>query len=104
MRCQVLRCHYNDDGHCRQPDYAYIDKNGMCEQMDVRSVTITEKYNELKTIADEAYKTFDFNPTQANSDMYGIALNNLRDFCIGFVDQLVTQRPDVTDCIFYEEN
>ena len=104
MRCAALRCHYNDDGYCRQPDYAYIDKNGICEQMYVPTKTITERYKELRQIADETYAIFDSNPTQANSDTYGIALNNLRDFCIEFVDQLVTQRPDVTNCIFYEEN
>ena len=104
MRCAVLRCHYNDDGYCRQPDYAYIDKNGVCEQMEVKSKTITEKYVELKNIADEAYKTFDFNPTQANSDAYGMALNNLRDFCIEVIANMVEQRPDLADNIYFEED
>jgi hypothetical protein len=104
MRCAVLRCHYNDDGYCRQPDYAYIDKNGVCEQMDVKKMTITQKYTELKIIADEAYKTFDFNPTQANSDAYGMALNNLRDFCIEVIDTTVKNRPDITDNIFWEKD
>lgn len=104
MRCAMLRCHYNDDGYCRQPDYACIDTNGVCKQMEIKSKTITEKYVELKNIVDEAYKIFDLNPTQANSDAYGMALNNLRDFCIEFVSQLVTKHPDITNCIFYEEN
>ena len=104
MRCAMLRCHYNDDGYCRQPDYAYIDKNGVCEQMTVKKMTIAEKYRELRDIADVAYKIFDSAPTQANSDAYGMALNNLRDFCIEVVADMVETRPDLADNIYWEED
>ena len=103
MRCAVLRCHYNDDGYCRQPDYAYIDKNGVCEQMYIPTKTITERYTELRQIADEAYAIFDSNPTQANSDTYGIVLNNLRDFCIEVIDKIVAEHPHITNNIIWEE-
>lgn len=104
MRCAMIRCHYNDDGYCSQPDYAYIDKKGVCEQMTVKKMTLAEKYRELKNIADEAYKTFDSNPTQANSDTYGMALNNLRDLCIAVVANMVEQRPDLANNIYWEED
>lgn len=104
MRCAMLRCHYNDDGYCRQPDYAYINKYGVCEQMAVKKMTVAEKYKELKGIADVAYKIFDSTPTQANSDAYGIALNNLRDFCIEVVAVMAENRPDLADNIYWEED
>lgn len=104
MRCQVLRCHYNDDGYCRQPDYANIDKNGVCEQMDVKKVSITEKYKELRNISNEAYTTFNKNPTESNSTRYGIAIEELRDFCCTVIDSMVENRPDITDNIFWEED
>lgn len=104
MRCAVLRCHYNDDGYCRQPEYAYIDKNGVCEQMYVPTKTITERYTELRQIADGAYAIFDSNPTQANSDNYGLALNNLRDFCIGVLDIVTKEHAQITDKLYWEED
>lgn len=104
MRCAALKCHYNDDGYCRQPDYAYIDKNGVCEQMWVKATTVTKKYLQLKEIADGAYKIFNDNPTQANSDGYGMALNNLRDFCIEVIANMVETRPDLADNIYWEED
>jgi hypothetical protein len=103
MRCSNIRCHYNDDGYCSQPDYATIGKDGMCEQMFIKKVTVTEKYKELKDVTDEAYKTFDSNPTQANSDAYGMALNNLRDFCVEVIDSMVKERPDLSNSIWWEE-
>ncbi len=53
------------------------------------------QYYRLKVIADSAYMKFDNNPTQANSDMYGIALNNLRDFCMEVVEQLIANSPEL---------
>lgn len=103
MRCSNTRCHYNDDGYCGQPDYVIIGKDGTCEQMWVKSHTVTEKYIEFKKIADDAYKTFDDNPTQANSDAYGTALNNLRDFCIEVIDNVVQKHPEITNSITWEE-
>lgn len=104
MRCAAVRCHYNDDGYCSQPDYAYIDKNGVCEQMYIPTKTITERYTELRQLAEEAYAIFDSDPTQANSDAYGIALNNLRDFCIGVLDIVTKEHPEITDKIYWEED
>jgi hypothetical protein len=72
--------------------------------MLVKKMTITEKYRELKSITDEAYKTFDSNPTQASSDTYGMALNNLRDFCIEVVASMVENRPDLANNIYWEED
>ena len=103
MRCQVLRCHYNDDGYCRQPDYAYIDKNGRCEQMVVDKMTITEKYKELKLISNEAYTAFNDCPNQVTSDTYGIAVERLRDFCTEVIASMVENRPDIANNIYWEE-
>ena len=33
MRCKCVKCCYNEDGCCRQPDYVCIDENGVCDQM-----------------------------------------------------------------------
>ena len=104
MRCRYFCCELNEEGYCRQPDYVVIDEKGECEQLIEKRKTITEKYNELRKIADEAYTTFDSNPTQANSDAYGMALNNLRDFCIEVIATMVEKRPDITDNIFWEED
>jgi hypothetical protein len=71
--------------------------------MWVKSHTVTEKYLEFKKIADDAYKTFDSNPTPANSDAYGMALNNLRDFCIEVIDKIVAEHPYITNNIIWEE-
>lgn len=35
MRCNCIKCHYNEDYYCRQPDYVSIDQNGECDQMFV---------------------------------------------------------------------
>ena len=102
MRCKVLQCHYNDGGYCSQPDYAYIDEKGVCEQMDVKKVTVTERYQELRKTANEAYTKFNENPTEANSTQYGIAIEELRDFCATVVDTMVKERPDLSDHIFWE--
>ena len=104
MRCSNTRCHHNDDGYCSQPDYATIGKDGVCEQMYIPTKTITERYKELKQIADEAYKTFDSNPTQASSNTYGMALNNLRDFCIEVLDIITKEHPEITDKLYWEED
>lgn len=102
MRCQSLRCHYNDCGYCRQPDYASIGEDGLCEQRYVPKKTITERYEELSQIADEAYKTFDFNPTKLNSDAYGLAKNELEDFCVEVLDIITREHPEITDKIYWE--
>lgn len=104
MRCNLSKCEYNSEGYCQSPpEYITIDNDGRCEQMWVKSYTVTEKYLEFKKVADESYKTFDNNPTQANSDNYGVALNNLRDFCIEFVDKLIAKSPHITNNIIWEE-
>ena len=33
MRCKCIKCHYNEDYCCRQPDYVSIDEKGECDQM-----------------------------------------------------------------------
>jgi len=33
MRCNCIKCHYNDDYYCCQPDYVSIDQYGECEQL-----------------------------------------------------------------------
>lgn len=104
MRCSNIRCHYNDDGYCEQPDYATISQSGVCEQMWVKSHTVTEQYIELRKIADGAYKIFNDNPTQANSDGYGMALNNIRDFCTEVIDKIIQQHPEITNSIIWEED
>ena len=38
MRCNCIKCHYNDDYYCRQPDYVSIDENGECDQMYIPTV------------------------------------------------------------------
>ena len=104
MRCNYSRCEYNDEGYCQSPpEYVTIGEDGMCDQMWVKKKTITEKYRQLRMAADEAYTTFDNNPTQANSDAYGMALNELRDFCIEVIDRMVEDRPDLANNIYYEE-
>lgn len=57
------------------------------------------KYYMLKMCADAAYKKFDSNPTQANSDAYGMALNELRDFCVDLVDELVINAPEIISAV-----
>jgi hypothetical protein len=46
-------------------------------------------------VMDEAYDRFDKNPTKQNSDYYGMALNDYRDFCVAVIDQLVLLAPEV---------
>ena len=53
------------------------------------------KYYWLKMVMDEAYDRFNKNPTKLNSDYYGMALNDFRDFCVAVVDQLVSLAPEV---------
>ena len=53
------------------------------------------KYYMLKMSMDDAYARFDKNPTKQNSDCYGMALNDFRDFCVEIVDQLVMLVPEV---------
>lgn len=105
MRCKYYRCEYNVDGFCESaPECITIGEDGTCDQMWVKKKTITEKYTELKNYADEVYKTFDANPTQANSDNYGMALNNLRDFCIEVIEAMIKDHPEITNKIFWEED
>ena len=103
MRCVFAQCELNHDGYCKTPDYVMIDENGRCNQMWVKTHTVTEKYLQLKKLADEAYKIFNDNPTQANSNSYGMALNNIRDFCIEVIDKVVHQHPEITNSIIWEE-
>lgn len=103
MRCAMLRCNYNDDGYCRQPDYACIDKNGVCEQMVIKKMTVAEKYRELKLTSDSAFIAFDEYPTPVTSDTYGIAVERLRDFCTQVVAEMVEHRPDLADNIYWED-
>lgn len=37
MRCDCIKCDYNEDYFCSQPDYVKIDENGECEQMFIRT-------------------------------------------------------------------
>lgn len=103
MRCAALRCDYNSDGYCSQPDYATIDRSGACTQMCLKTATVTEKYLELKKVSDEAYKSFDFNPNKQNSDIYAIALHQLQDFCVDVLDAMVKEHPEITDKITWED-
>ena len=58
-----------------------------------------DKYHTLKMCADAAYDEFNNNPTRANSDCYGMALNELRDFCVEVMDELVISAPEVVSSI-----
>ena len=105
MRCSLSRCEYNSDGYCQSPpEYITIDNDGRCEQIWVKSHTVTEKYIQLKEFVDVAYKIFNDSPTQANSDSYGMALNNLRDFCNEVIEKIVEQHPEITNSIIWEED
>ena len=57
------------------------------------------KYYMLKMCAEAAYKKFDENPTKSNSDAYGFALNELRDFCVDLIDELVISAPELVSAV-----
>ena len=104
MRCNYSKCELNHEGYCLKPDYVVIGEDGTCDQMWVKKMTITNKYKQLRVAADEAYTIFDNNPTQANSDAYGMALNELRDFCIEVIDRMVEWHPEIANKIYWEED
>ena len=103
MRCNNTRCENNNDCYCSIPDYVVIGEDGSCDQVWIKKLTVTQKYKELRMAADEAYAIFDDNPTQSNSDMYGMALNELRDFCIEVIHRMVEYYPEITNKVYWEE-
>jgi hypothetical protein len=104
MRCDCVNCHYNDDNFCKSPDYVQLDKNGECTQMYLVGKTLAEKYRTLRRNMDMAYEVFDSDPTQANSDTYGIALGEFQDFCVQAVEELINQRPDIANSCIVEDD
>lgn len=103
MRCNCVKCDYNEDNFCKSPDYVGIGEKGECTQMFIRGVTLAEKFNTLRKNMDEAYNTFDSNPTQYSSDRYGMALREFQDFCVTAVERLIEQRPDVASAAIWED-
>ena len=57
------------------------------------------KYYKLKMDAEAAYNGFNQNPTKANSDAYGMALNEFRDFCVDLIDELVINAPELVSSV-----
>lgn len=103
MRCNCVRCDYNEDNYCKSPDYVGISEKGECTQMFIRGVTLIDKFNSLRKNMDEAYRVFNEDPTQANSDNYGMALREFQDFCVMVVEELIEQRPDVASAAIWED-
>ena len=60
--------------------------------------TVT-KYYMLKTAMEHSYEQFCNKPTKANSDTYGMDLNNFRDFCVAVLDQLVKTDPLIVSTV-----
>ena len=46
MRCKCEKCHYNEDGYCREPDYVVVDNNGKCESLFIKQ----DPENELVSV------------------------------------------------------
>lgn len=42
MRCRCYKCHYNNDGYCREPDYVSINERGECDRMFIKQ-TIADR-------------------------------------------------------------
>jgi hypothetical protein len=103
MRCNCVRCDYNEDNFCKSPDYVGINEKGECTQILILGKTLAEKFNTLRKNMDEAYNTFDSDPTQSNSDRYGMALREFQDFCVSAVEELIKQRPDVASGCVVED-
>lgn len=105
MRCNYYQCELNDKcGYCLRPDYVSIDEKGECNQMLVKKKTITEKYWQLKLASNEAYTRFNGTPTEKTSTAYGIAIEELRDFCAKVVSSMVTEHPEIANKIHWEED
>lgn len=58
-----------------------------------------DKYYMLKTAMEYSYEQFCNNPTKANSDSYGMDLNNFRDFCVDVLGQLVKTDPLIVSTV-----
>ena len=46
MRCNCIKCTYNEDCYCSQPDYVSIDENGECDQMYIPTTQPSENDKE----------------------------------------------------------
>ena len=103
MRCNCVKCDYNEGNFCKSPDYVGINEKGECTQMLLLGKTLAEKFNTLRKNMDEAYNTFDSNPTQHSSDIYGMALREFQDFCVNVVEELIKQRPDIANSAIVED-
>ena len=58
-----------------------------------------DKYYMLKTAMEYSYEQFCNNPTKANSNSYGMDLNNFRDFCVEVVDRLALTDPMIVSTV-----
>ena len=103
MRCNCVKCDYNKDNFCKSPDYVGIDEDGKCNQMFIVGKTVMDRFNFLRKNMDEAYKIFNDDPTQANSDNYGMAVREFQDFCVKAVEELIRQRPDIANGAIVED-
>ena len=66
-------------------------------------VNVITRFNQLRDAMDEAYVKFDRNPTQANSDAYGMALGEFQDFCVEFTEGMIKNCPEMVSTMYIEE-